>query len=80
MLSVLRARSNTVEALSPLFTPRVWASQYGAGPKCKDSFDHSSLDSQGLILDGLLEHSEKRGQKEVTYELVVDPPRRTVAR
>jgi hypothetical protein len=45
MLSVLRARSNTVEALSPLFTPRVWASQYGAGPKCKDSFDHSSLDS-----------------------------------
>jgi hypothetical protein len=38
------------------------------------------LDSQGLILDGLLEHSEKRGQKEVTYELVVDPPRRTVVR
>ena len=29
-------------------------------------------------MEGLAEHLEARGEKEVTYELVVDPPRRTV--
>jgi hypothetical protein len=33
----------------------------------------------GLILEGFAEHLEARGEREVTYELVVDPPRRTVA-
>ena len=33
---------------------------------------------EGLILDGLVEHSEVKGQTEVMYELVVQPPRRPV--
>ena len=33
---------------------------------------------EGLIPDGLVEHSEVKGQTEVMYELVVQPPRRPV--
>ena len=49
-------------------TGRLWSWAYG---------DSRKEAREGLVLDGLLEHSEERGRKEVTYELVVDPPRRT---
>ena len=51
-------------------TGRLWSWAYG---------DSRQEARDGLILDGLVEHSEARGETEVTYELVVDPPRRTVA-
>ena len=52
-------------------TGRLWSWAYGDSRK--EARDR-------LILDGLAEHSEARGVAEVSYELVVDPPRRTAAR
>jgi hypothetical protein len=49
-------------------TGRLWSWAYG---------DSRNEARQGLILDGLIEHCEARGDRELTYELVVDPPRRT---
>ena len=48
-------------------TGRLWSWAYG---------DSRKEAREGLILDGLVHHSE--ANREVTYELVVDPPRRTV--
>jgi len=48
-------------------TGRLWSWAYG---------DSRQEARDGLILDGFFEHSEARGETEVTYELVVDPPRR----
>jgi hypothetical protein len=50
-------------------TGRLWSWAYGnSREEARD----------GLILEGLAEYMEARGEREVTYELVVDPPRRTV--
>jgi len=48
---------------------RLWSWAYG---------DSRKEARDGLILEGFAEHLEARGEREVTYELVVDPPRRTV--
>ena len=51
-------------------TGRLWSWAYGnSRQEARD----------GLILDGLVKHSEARGETEVTYELVVAPPRRMAA-
>ena len=50
-------------------TGRLWSWAYG---------DSRKEAREGLILDGLVEHSEVKGQTEVMYELVVQPPRRPV--
>ena len=51
-------------------TGRLWSWAYGnSRQEARD----------GLILDGLVEHSKARGETEVTYELVVAPPRRMAA-
>jgi hypothetical protein len=50
-------------------TGQLWSWAYG---------DSRKEAREGLSLEGLAEHLEARGEKEVTYELVVDPPRRTV--
>ena len=51
-------------------TGRLWSWAYGGSrQEARD----------GLILDGLVKHSEARGETEVTYELVVAPPRRMAA-
>ena len=52
-------------------TGRLWSWAYG------DSREEAR---DGLILEGFAEYMEARGEREVTYELVVDPPRRTAAR
>jgi len=50
-------------------TGRLWSWAYGGSRgEARD----------GLILEGLAEYMEARGEREVTYELVMDPPRRTV--
>jgi hypothetical protein len=51
-------------------TGRLWSWAYG---------DSRKEARDALILEGLAEHLEARGQTEVTYELVVAPPRRTTA-
>jgi hypothetical protein len=50
-------------------TGRLWSWAYGGSrEEARD----------GLILEGFAEYMEARGEREVTYELVVTPPRRAV--
>jgi hypothetical protein len=51
-------------------TGRLWSWAYG---------DSRKEARDGLIMEGFAEYMEAKGEREVTYELVVDPPRRTVA-
>jgi len=50
-------------------TGRLWSWACGGREEARD----------GLILEGFAEYMEARGEREVTYELVVDPPRRMPA-